>query len=283
MSAKKNLSKDERLSLAKQWISSLPVKEIPKAYRRKYKLSWEAAFEELKLLEIFVDPEYKRQILQSVDGLKKCVEKKSKRKPHSHKTKIAHEILSSKTTNQVTANNLEIKMPIGDDAKKFVLHQMANYLGLRGLLEIKWKELRHEAITFRQDIEFWERLFRDDYGEFLFHNKGMPVTLRHFKLSTWLPFVPGLFYRRAHVENYQFRSNILRSDNGYIIFDADTKTDLVINGFSNVRFDRMKVDNDDCLLLNAYTSHNSCYGIPVLVRDRDIDVQNLEDINTRFK
>jgi len=173
-------------------------------------------------------------------------------------------------------------MPNFDDQKKFLLFQLANYFGLKGFLEVKWKEFWQEPLTFNSDLQFWQTLFADDYGEFLFRNQGRSVVLRHFKLTTWLPFVPGLEYKRSVVDNYIFNQRVLRRDDGHIIFDMHTKNDYVLNGYSSVRFDRIELDNEYYLILNAYTSTQSTLGIPVLVRARDINLHNLDDLQSRF-
>lgn len=170
-----------------------------------------------------------------------------------------------------------------NDIKKPVLETMANYVGLKGFLEIKWKEIWQEPLIFRADVEFWHTLFSDDFGEYLFMNKGKPIHLQDFKLTTWLPFIPGLYYKRSAVDNFQLDPKILRKDEGSIILDMKSKTEYVLNGFANIRYDRIKIGNEIYLMLNAYTSSNTCLGIPVLIRDRDFNFQNLHDIEKRMK
>lgn len=173
-------------------------------------------------------------------------------------------------------------MPDFDDQKKFILSQMASYFGLKGFLEVKWKEFLQDPLIFNSDLQFWQELFAEDYGEFLFRNQGRAVMLRHFKLTSWLPFIPGLEYKRSIVDNYIFNQRVLRKENGHIVFDRETKNEYVLNGYSSVRFDRFELDGEYHLLLNAYTSPQSTLGIPVLVRTRDINLHNLDDLQSRF-
>ena len=169
-------------------------------------------------------------------------------------------------------------MPLLNDVGKLALETMANYVGLRGYLNIRWKEAWQDPLVFNNEINFWETLFENDYGEFLFVNKGRPIYLKHFRLSTWVPFIPGMFYKRSTIDGYRFSGRVLRHDKGEIILNMSSKTEFVMNGFANVRYERVEIDNESYLLLNAFTTSNSALGIPVLVRDRDLDLHNLRRI-----
>lgn len=80
MSEMKKLSKEQRLKIAPKWLSEFKGKNVARSYKRHFSVSWNTAFEELELLNIKLDVNYKNQVLNSLEN------KKSFRKEQTSKS-----------------------------------------------------------------------------------------------------------------------------------------------------------------------------------------------------
>lgn len=65
---RKRFNRRQRLDSAKHWLETYEGGNIAKAYRQYYGIDWVAAFIELEMLGIKIDPEYKEKVLESVRG-----------------------------------------------------------------------------------------------------------------------------------------------------------------------------------------------------------------------
>jgi len=65
---RKRLKRAQRLQSAKAWLETYQGQKIVKDYRRRYGVDWQTAFTELEMLEVPIDPEYKRRVLQSAEA-----------------------------------------------------------------------------------------------------------------------------------------------------------------------------------------------------------------------
>lgn len=67
-SRRKRFKRTQRLQSAKAWLETYQGQKIVKDYRRRYGVDWQTAFTELEMLEVPIDPEYKRRVLQSAEA-----------------------------------------------------------------------------------------------------------------------------------------------------------------------------------------------------------------------
>ncbi|MCB0190385.1 MAG: hypothetical protein KDJ65_00425 [Anaerolineae bacterium] len=65
---RKRLKRAQRLQSAKAWLNIYQGQKIVKDYRQRYGVDWQTAFTELEMLEVPIDPEYKRYVLQSAEA-----------------------------------------------------------------------------------------------------------------------------------------------------------------------------------------------------------------------
>ena len=65
---RKRFRRTQRLQSARAWLETYQGKKIVRDYRRRYGVDWQTAFTELELLEVPIDPEYKRRVLQSAEA-----------------------------------------------------------------------------------------------------------------------------------------------------------------------------------------------------------------------
>jgi hypothetical protein len=62
---RKRMKRPQRLELAKSWLETYEGNKVIRDYRRRYGVSWDAAFVELEMLQVPIDPEYKERVLQT--------------------------------------------------------------------------------------------------------------------------------------------------------------------------------------------------------------------------
>ena len=62
---RKSLKRAQRLQSAKAWLETYEGQKIVRDYRRRYGVDWQTAFTELEMLEVPIDPDYKKRVLQS--------------------------------------------------------------------------------------------------------------------------------------------------------------------------------------------------------------------------
>ena len=60
------MKRPQRLESAKSWLETYEGNKVVRDYRRRYGVSWDAAFVELAMLQVPIDPEYKGRVLQTV-------------------------------------------------------------------------------------------------------------------------------------------------------------------------------------------------------------------------
>lgn len=65
---RKRMSRRCRLNSAKKWVVSCKAKNIAKAYRKWYGVDYQCAFTELEMIGVKIDPQYKQQVLNSVES-----------------------------------------------------------------------------------------------------------------------------------------------------------------------------------------------------------------------
>jgi len=59
------MKRPQRLESAKSWLETYEGNKVVRDYRRRYGLSWEVAFVELEMLNVPIDPDYKKSVLQT--------------------------------------------------------------------------------------------------------------------------------------------------------------------------------------------------------------------------
>jgi len=62
---RKRFKRAQRLQSAKAWLETYEGQKIVRDYRRRYGVDWQTAFTELEMLEVPIDPDYKKRVLQS--------------------------------------------------------------------------------------------------------------------------------------------------------------------------------------------------------------------------
>lgn len=62
---RKRMKRPQRLESAKSWLETYEGNKVVRDYRRRYGLSWEVAFVELEMLQVPIDPDYKKSVLQT--------------------------------------------------------------------------------------------------------------------------------------------------------------------------------------------------------------------------
>lgn len=65
---RKRFKRAQRLESAKAWLATYQGNKIVKDYRQRYGVDWQTAFTELEMLDVPIDPEYKRRVLQSAEA-----------------------------------------------------------------------------------------------------------------------------------------------------------------------------------------------------------------------
>ena len=65
---RKRFKGTQRLQSAKVWLATHDGHNLAQAYRRRYGVDWQTAFTELEMLDVAIDPDYKKRVLQSVAG-----------------------------------------------------------------------------------------------------------------------------------------------------------------------------------------------------------------------
>lgn len=59
------MKRPQRLESAKSWLETYGGNKVVRDYRRRYGLSWEVALVELEMLQVPIDPDYKKSVLQT--------------------------------------------------------------------------------------------------------------------------------------------------------------------------------------------------------------------------
>jgi len=59
------MKRQQRLESAKSWLETYEGNKVVRDYRRRYGLSWEVALVELEMLQVPIDPDYKKSVLQT--------------------------------------------------------------------------------------------------------------------------------------------------------------------------------------------------------------------------
>ena len=62
---RKRFKRAQRLQSAKAWLETYEGQKIVRDYRRRYGVDWQTAFTELEMLEVPIDPDYKKRVLQA--------------------------------------------------------------------------------------------------------------------------------------------------------------------------------------------------------------------------
>lgn len=65
---RKRFKRAQRLQSAKAWLAIYQGNKIVRDYRRHYGVDWQTAFTELEMLEVPLDPEYKKRVVQSEEA-----------------------------------------------------------------------------------------------------------------------------------------------------------------------------------------------------------------------
>ena len=68
---KKNLKREKRISSAKSWINTYSGNNIVKGYAKKYSVDKLCAIKELKIIGFKISEEYEKQMINSIESLKK--------------------------------------------------------------------------------------------------------------------------------------------------------------------------------------------------------------------
>lgn len=68
---KKTLKREYRLSSAKNWIKTYKGDNIVKGYSKKYSVDKLCAVKELRMIGVEISAEYERQLINSMEALKK--------------------------------------------------------------------------------------------------------------------------------------------------------------------------------------------------------------------
>jgi hypothetical protein len=62
---RKRMKRPQRLESAKSWLETYEGNKVVRDYRRRYGVSWDVAFVELEMLQVPIDPDYKKSVLQT--------------------------------------------------------------------------------------------------------------------------------------------------------------------------------------------------------------------------
>ena len=70
MSRRTHMKRSARLQSARTWLQTYTSEpnKLVKAYRKRYGVDWPTAFKELEMLGIDIDPEYKQQVLDTIQA-----------------------------------------------------------------------------------------------------------------------------------------------------------------------------------------------------------------------
>ena len=62
---RKRMKRPQRLESARSWLETYEGNKVVRDYRRRYGLSWEVALVELEMLQVPINPDYKKSVLQT--------------------------------------------------------------------------------------------------------------------------------------------------------------------------------------------------------------------------
>jgi hypothetical protein len=81
------MKRAQRLQSAQAWLATYQGKKIGRDYRRRYGVDWPTAFNELEMLDVAIDPGYKKRVLQSEEA--RLVAKRRKKAEREAKLEAA--------------------------------------------------------------------------------------------------------------------------------------------------------------------------------------------------